>query len=67
MKQVIELRNAGQEAISRHAFFDWLSSDKIPARDRLAMARPEPSSSCSSETSIAGYCDMPSPVPNTNG
>jgi hypothetical protein len=38
MQQVLELRNAGQEAISRHAFFDWLSSDKVPARDRLAMA-----------------------------
>ena len=38
MQQVLRLRNTGEEAISRHALFDWLSNDKVSARDRLAIA-----------------------------
>ncbi|WP_065150552.1 hypothetical protein [Mycobacterium asiaticum] len=37
MKHVMELRDAGQEAARRHAFFNWLSAEHIPARDRLAI------------------------------
>ncbi|MCV7098531.1 hypothetical protein [Mycobacterium kubicae] len=37
MQHVMRLRDAGQEAASKHAFFDWLSSDRVPAADRLAI------------------------------
>lgn len=46
MQHVMRLRDAGQEAASKHAFFDWLSSDRVPAADRLAIDRPVPCSSC---------------------
>ena len=50
MQQVIRLRDTGQEEISRHALFDWLSNDKVSARDRLAVAPAGASFSCSSGT-----------------
>ncbi|OBK12234.1 hypothetical protein [Mycobacterium asiaticum] len=37
MKHVMQLRDAGQEAARRHAFFEWLSTDRVPAQDRLAI------------------------------
>ncbi|HUH69620.1 MAG TPA: hypothetical protein VLZ05_12595 [Mycobacterium sp.] len=38
MEQVMKLRDARQEEIGRHAFFDWLRSDRVPVLDRLAFA-----------------------------
>lgn len=38
MEQVMKLRDARQERISKHALFEWLRSDQIPAQDRLAIA-----------------------------
>lgn len=37
LKYVMQLRDAGQEAVRRHAFFEWLSSDRVPPQDRLAI------------------------------
>lgn len=37
LKHVMQLRDAGQDAARRHAFFDWLSSDRVPPQDRLAI------------------------------
>ena len=36
MEQVMKQRDARQEKISQHAFFDWLRSDRVPVQDRLA-------------------------------
>ena len=36
MEQVMKQRDARQEKISRHAFFDWLRSERVPVQDRLA-------------------------------
>lgn len=33
----MQLRDAGQEAVRRHAFFEWLSNDRVPPQDRLAI------------------------------
>lgn len=38
MEQVMKLRDARQDAIRRHTFFDWLSSDRVSAQDRLSVA-----------------------------
>lgn len=37
MKHVMQLRDARQEAVRRHPFFAWLSSDRVPAQDQLAI------------------------------
>jgi hypothetical protein len=37
MKHVMQLRDAGQAAVRGHPFFEWLSSDLVPAQDRLAI------------------------------
>jgi hypothetical protein len=37
MKHVIQLRDAGQQAVRGHAFFDWLSADRLPAQDQLSI------------------------------
>jgi hypothetical protein len=33
----MQLRDAGQAAVRGHPFFEWLSSDLVPAQDRLAI------------------------------
>ena len=33
----MKLRDACQDKAARHPFFDWLSTERIPAQDRLAM------------------------------
>jgi hypothetical protein len=37
MKHVMQLRDAGQQAVRGHEFFDWLSSDRVPAQDQLSI------------------------------
>ena len=38
MENVVKLRDARQEQISRHAFFDWMRSDVVSLSDRLTFA-----------------------------
>ncbi|QLL06054.1 hypothetical protein [Mycobacterium vicinigordonae] len=37
MKHVMQLRDAKQQAVREHAFFEWLANDRVPAQDRLAI------------------------------